>query len=63
MAVDVLRSEVVGLYEAEVGGLLVPKVVSVRLEVWQGGQEVWKVIPSGDRREGASILHEVIVVH
>lgn len=32
VAVDILRSEVVGLYEAEVGSFLIPRIVSVSLQ-------------------------------
>lgn len=63
VTIDVLCSEVVGLHEAEVSGFLVPGVVSASLEAWQDRWKVSVILPSSDRREGASILYEVVVIH
>lgn len=53
VAVDVLCSEVVGLYEAEVGSFLVPWIVSTSLEAWQG----MKVDSLTIRRSQGEYLH------
>lgn len=64
MAVDVLCSEVAGLYETQVKSFLVPGILlGIIFQAWQIRCKVFQILPSSDRREGAAILDEVVIIH